>query len=199
MFCYIDCTVLPYPEWLPPAAALRTWGCGTCHTGFASASATRGHNRAKNHDQKSLWFLQVPVEVPMPDFITSVAAGESHTLCVTPGGEVWAFGSNNDGQLGISGQLKERVSVSCASIARACLWVALDLLCSFTVEQRMAMAVLIARPQRAARSWIFAKQQHPIRLLSHIVCLVRYRLVLLALITYISSALLSLVPLPAGL
>lgn len=44
---------------------------------------------------------QVPIEVGLPDAVTAVAAGERHTLCLTSGGDVWSFGANDSGQLGL--------------------------------------------------------------------------------------------------
>eukprot|EP00955_Chlamydomonas_euryale_P113658 366229-Chlamydomonas_euryale.AAC.11 len=59
---------------------------------------------------------QVPIEVGIPDEIRTVAAGEHHTLClsgmltfhvrcchptIADGGDVWSFGSNDAGQLGL--------------------------------------------------------------------------------------------------
>ena len=44
---------------------------------------------------------QVPIEVGLPDAVTAVAAGERHTLCLTSGGDVWSFGANESGQLGL--------------------------------------------------------------------------------------------------
>lgn len=37
----------------------------------------------------------------LPDAVTAVAAGERHTLCLTSGGDVWSFGANDSGQLGL--------------------------------------------------------------------------------------------------
>lgn len=43
------------------------------------------------------------VSIPLPVPITSVAAGEHHTLLLSACGEVYGFGSNSEGQLGGAG------------------------------------------------------------------------------------------------
>ncbi|KAJ9518466.1 hypothetical protein QJQ45_018482, partial [Haematococcus lacustris] len=60
------------------------------------------------HSEKDK-FIPVPLEVGLPDSAVAVAAGEQHTLCLTKGGEVWAWGSNASGQLGIGPTDKARV------------------------------------------------------------------------------------------
>jgi alpha-tubulin suppressor-like RCC1 family protein len=46
--------------------------------------------------------LQTPQEVMgMNEPVEAVATGHYHTLCLTKAGNVWAFGSNSNGQLGV--------------------------------------------------------------------------------------------------
>ena len=44
---------------------------------------------------------QGPQEVLVPEPVQQVAAGDAHTLCLTAGGSIWAFGCNKHGQLGL--------------------------------------------------------------------------------------------------
>ena len=44
--------------------------------------------------------LLLPLEIPSP--VTAVAAGEHHSLILTATGDVYALGSNREGQLGVS-------------------------------------------------------------------------------------------------
>ena len=45
--------------------------------------------------------MQVPQEVLVPEPVVAVAAGYFHTLALAESGNVWAWGSNDKGQLGI--------------------------------------------------------------------------------------------------
>lgn len=44
---------------------------------------------------------QVPQPVALPEAVTAVAAGHYHTLCLAESGDVWAFGRNTSGELGL--------------------------------------------------------------------------------------------------
>jgi len=54
-------------------------------------------------------FVPLPLEVGLPDPVKHVAVGEHHTMCITSGGDVWAWGSNEAGQLGIGPTHQSRV------------------------------------------------------------------------------------------
>ena len=45
--------------------------------------------------------MQVPQRVELPDPVAAMAAGHFHTLALTRGGDVWAWGRNGSGQLGV--------------------------------------------------------------------------------------------------
>ena len=47
---------------------------------------------------------QVPVQIPMKSTVLSVACGSFHSALLTSTGEVWTFGINNYGQLGLGSQ-----------------------------------------------------------------------------------------------
>jgi len=47
-----------------------------------------------------------PREVPLPEPAIALAAGHRHTLCLSDSGNIWAWGSNAHGQLGIGGDLE---------------------------------------------------------------------------------------------
>lgn len=49
--------------------------------------------------------VPLPQEVILPEPAIAVAAGNHHTLCVTQGGLVWAWGSNNKGQCGLGNEV----------------------------------------------------------------------------------------------
>lgn len=69
---------------------------------FSWGSNTFGQLGHGNSEQSSK-ILSYPkkVEVLKKDFVVGIAAGESHSLCFTDTGEVYAWGSNKFGQLGI--------------------------------------------------------------------------------------------------
>lgn len=58
------------------------------------------------HSQESTEVL-VPREVALPEPAVSVAAGNHHTLCITESGNLWAWGCNREGQLGLGSLLIE--------------------------------------------------------------------------------------------
>lgn len=85
--------------------------CGACHTAVLTDEGnlfTFGLN-----DEGQLGHsggfdkVPVPVEVKLQDPIVAVAAGDYHTLALTHSGEVWAWGSNDKGQLGIGDSIHE--------------------------------------------------------------------------------------------
>ena len=49
--------------------------------------------------------LQMPQEMLLPEAVTSIAAGSRHTLFLGESGDVWAVGSNSNGQLGLGSQI----------------------------------------------------------------------------------------------
>ena len=53
-----------------------------------------GHSDGENE-------VPLPQEVILPEPAIAVAAGNYHTLCVTEGGLLWAWGNNNKGQCGL--------------------------------------------------------------------------------------------------
>jgi alpha-tubulin suppressor-like RCC1 family protein len=85
---------------------LAAVSCGGAHTAVLAADGavhTMGLNTGGQlgHSDGQP-FVPTPVEVPVPDAVAGVSAGEAHTLCVTSSGEVWAWGSNDAGQLGVA-------------------------------------------------------------------------------------------------
>lgn len=48
-----------------------------------------------------LQYAVEPQEILLPEPVVSVAAGQSHSLCIGESGNVWAFGDNRRGALGI--------------------------------------------------------------------------------------------------
>ena len=55
--------------------------------------------------------ILTPVDgLPDHDPIVSVSAGHHHTLCVTAGGELWAFGRNDAGQCGVGADAPRVIS-----------------------------------------------------------------------------------------
>ena len=45
--------------------------------------------------------MQEPLEMLLPEGVVAVAAGSRHTLMLGESGDVWAVGSNANGQLGL--------------------------------------------------------------------------------------------------
>lgn len=88
------------------AAAVSAGGAHTAVVTDAGGLWTFGLN---NHGQtghasppgSKQPFVAEPREVILPDAIAAASAGESHTLALSNSGEVWAAGSNGDGQLGL--------------------------------------------------------------------------------------------------
>ncbi|WIA39600.1 hypothetical protein OEZ86_005684 [Tetradesmus obliquus] len=78
---------------------------GGAHTAVATEDGCLWTFGLNNNGQlgclKDTPYAVAPVEVILPDSIKAVAAGESHTLALSSSGEVWAAGSNVDGQLGL--------------------------------------------------------------------------------------------------
>ena len=66
---------------------------GTVVTFGENERGQLGHS----HDAQ---LMATPLEVGLPDQISSISAGEKHSLLLSTSGEVWAFGSNDCGQLG---------------------------------------------------------------------------------------------------
>jgi len=46
-------------------------------------------------------YVYEPREVPLPEPVVAIAAGNYHTLCLSETGRIWAWGSNAHGQIGI--------------------------------------------------------------------------------------------------
>jgi alpha-tubulin suppressor-like RCC1 family protein len=50
--------------------------------------------------------VNVPLEVPIPEPAIAVAAGNFHTLCLTTSGNIWAWGRNKKGELGLGSDIE---------------------------------------------------------------------------------------------
>lgn len=48
--------------------------------------------------------VQVPRQVDLPDAVTAITAGHFHTVALTSTGELWSWGRNAAGQLGLGGR-----------------------------------------------------------------------------------------------
>jgi alpha-tubulin suppressor-like RCC1 family protein len=55
--------------------------------------------------------LEVPHKMVFPDAIIAVSGGDSHTLAVDMNGQVWAWGSNEKGQLGTERKKQENLPI----------------------------------------------------------------------------------------
>ncbi len=51
------------------------------------------------------WVMDQPAALPDPGHLVALAAGVAHSLAVTSNGELWVWGWNGDGQLGLSNQI----------------------------------------------------------------------------------------------
>lgn len=72
---------------------------GEVWTGGLNDAGQLGHS----HSAESVPSLQ---RVDLPDPVTAVTAGHYHTLALTTAGELWVWGRNAAGQLGIGGKSK---------------------------------------------------------------------------------------------
>lgn len=83
---------------------LKAVSAGGAHTLSLSDDGTvmtMGENdRGQLGHSSDQHFIPVPLEIGLPDEISSISAGEKHSLAVSTSGEVWAWGSNDCGQLG---------------------------------------------------------------------------------------------------
>eukprot|EP00210_Caulerpa_lentillifera_P005778 g5525.t1 len=61
-----------------------------------------GHSPDKDH-------VQLPEKVSIPEPINCISAGNWHTLCLSESGNIWSFGCNAFGQLGLGKQAEKRL------------------------------------------------------------------------------------------
>eukprot|EP00727_Mastigamoeba_balamuthi_P013904 m51a1_g9136 putative adp-ribosylation factor 1 (739) ;mRNA; f:57203-59766 len=73
---------------------LYTWGLAGPRLGLEGWLAAQNYRPDVVASPHALWLGSDVV-------VASVACGDEHTLCVTVGGDVWAFGANGTGQLGL--------------------------------------------------------------------------------------------------
>eukprot|EP00798_Chlamydomonas_sp_ICE-L_P013341 gene13341-19182_t len=103
----IECASQAYPHIVGSLVGydIKHVACGGAHTAVVTDDGsliTFGLNdKGQLGHSKDNKFIPVPIEVGLPDAVKQVAAGEHHTLCLTTSGDVWAFGSNECGQLGV--------------------------------------------------------------------------------------------------
>jgi alpha-tubulin suppressor-like RCC1 family protein len=100
-----------FPEELPRLVRalldveIAAVACGGAHTAVCTADGsvlTFGLNDSGQLGHSmGIGEVATPQEVPLPEKAISVSAGHYHTLCITEGGKVWAWGSNSKGQLGV--------------------------------------------------------------------------------------------------
>ncbi|KAK3260464.1 hypothetical protein CYMTET_30577 [Cymbomonas tetramitiformis] len=105
---------LPRRVTLPPCN-LRQVDCGGAHTAAVSEDGRLftwglndrgqlGHSGDEGH-------VSVPREVlGIPEDVVSVSAGHYHTLALASSGNLWAFGCNNSGQLGVGSSEGKRTA-----------------------------------------------------------------------------------------
>lgn len=82
-----------------------TFLCFSCHAwvGARPCTAATGarHSYCHGHSPQT---RHLPLQVRVPSFtavVKQVACGYAHTLALNASGEVWAFGRNDYGQLGL--------------------------------------------------------------------------------------------------
>ena len=101
---------------LPPGVHVLDASAGGAHTAVVGTDA-RVHLRsqrpraARPFPSSPFVPILTPVDgLPDHDPIVSVSAGHHHTLCVTAGGELWAFGRNDAGQCGVGADAPRVIS-----------------------------------------------------------------------------------------
>ncbi|OON15635.1 regulator of condensation, partial [Opisthorchis viverrini] len=87
---------------------LYTWGWNEHgQLGHKSFAIRKKHAESWNlEDCVSVSALPKPVDIPEDKIVTKVACGARHTACITDDGEVFVFGWNGFGQLGLPGTLE---------------------------------------------------------------------------------------------
>ena len=102
---------------LPPGVHVLDASAGGAHTavvgtdGRAYTCGLNDHAQLGHSPSSPFVPILTPVDgLPDHDPIVSVSAGHHHTLCVTAGGELWAFGRNDAGQCGVGADAPRVIS-----------------------------------------------------------------------------------------
>src|SRR5207253_1762942 len=91
----------------PPARIVSAWGAND--TGQLGDGTSTGPQQCTIPGGNTLSCSPTPIAVLTLSGVTAISAGQGHSLALTANGRVWAWGSNDHGQL-VDGTTTERDS-----------------------------------------------------------------------------------------